>query len=122
MAKRKTPLSFPEFGRHLKYFRELRGYTQEELAEMVGMSPNYYGSIERGKQMPTVHYLFRLANALCVSMECLLDSGPPREESGIRDVLIHTIMNQTEAECFILYELDIHIVPLILVARSSRRF
>ncbi len=122
MAKRKTPLSFPEFGRHLKYFRELRGYTQEELAEMVGMSPNYYGSIERGKQMPTVRYLYRLSCALCVSMECLLAPNPPQDETGIRDVLIHMIRKQPEAQCFILYELNAHIVPLILAEWSARRF
>ncbi|MDD3920011.1 MAG: helix-turn-helix transcriptional regulator, partial [Eubacteriales bacterium] len=46
---RKTPLPFPRSGECIRYYRELRGYTQEELANMIGISPSYLGYIERSR-------------------------------------------------------------------------
>ncbi|NQU83412.1 MAG: helix-turn-helix transcriptional regulator [Parcubacteria group bacterium] len=36
-------------GKKIKETRKLKEYTQEELAEMVELSPNFIGYLERGK-------------------------------------------------------------------------
>ena len=33
----------------IKFFRQAKNWTQEEVAEKLGLSPNGYGSIERGE-------------------------------------------------------------------------
>ena len=37
------------FGQRVKYYRNLKGLSQENLAERVGISANTIGYIERGK-------------------------------------------------------------------------
>ncbi len=52
------------FGQVVRRQRELRGLTQEELAEMAGISATYVGFIERGDSVPTLTIVLQLAAAL----------------------------------------------------------
>ena len=54
-------------GRNVRRFREKRGLTQEELAEISGFSQQYISSLEQGCRNPTVITLYELALALGVS-------------------------------------------------------
>lgn len=40
------------FGHRLRTYRKEKGLTIEKLAEQVGLSPNYLGDVERGKNCP----------------------------------------------------------------------
>lgn len=51
---------------HLKEFRQKSGYTQTELAKLVGSSKNTISSIETGQFCPTAY----LAALLCTALEC----------------------------------------------------
>lgn len=51
---------------HLKEFRQSEGYTQTELAEIVGSSKNTISSIETGQFCPTAY----LAALLCIALKC----------------------------------------------------
>lgn len=42
--------------------------TQSDIAEQAGISERYYGSIERGKAMPSVYTCARIAEALQMSL------------------------------------------------------
>lgn len=50
----------------LKEYRQLKGYTQTQLAEVVGSSKNTISSIETGQFCPTAY----LAALLCVALDC----------------------------------------------------
>lgn len=52
------------FGKRVKYFRDLKNYTQEHLAELINIEQSNLSNIERGKVYPTQITLYRLANAL----------------------------------------------------------
>ncbi len=55
----------PAFGELLRRHREAAGLTQEELAEMAGLTAKGIGALERGeRQRPYPHTVQRLANAL----------------------------------------------------------
>jgi len=41
--------------------------TQEDVAELVGTTVNYYAKLERGKSLPSILMLEKLAKALDVS-------------------------------------------------------
>lgn len=54
-----------QFGQKVKYYRQLIGYSQEKLAEKVGISPNTVSYIERGKNTIS----FTKLPALCSALE-----------------------------------------------------
>ena len=74
-----------QFGRRIRSLRKLRDLTQEQLAEMAEMSPEYIGKIERGQSSPSFESIAYLAKALDVSPRILfdfsnLDEHPPVEK------------------------------------------
>lgn len=48
----------------MRDLRVERGFTHEQLAEMVGASRNTIGAVERGKHLPNVDLARRIARAL----------------------------------------------------------
>lgn len=62
-----------KFGETVKKARKERNMTIKELADRVGMSANEIASIEKGKRVPRVTTISRIANALEFSYEQLLD-------------------------------------------------
>jgi transcriptional regulator with XRE-family HTH domain len=53
-----------EFGAALRAARQLRGFTQEQLANRAHLDRTYASLLERGLRAPTVAMLLRLAEAL----------------------------------------------------------
>jgi transcriptional regulator with XRE-family HTH domain len=54
-------------GRNVRRFREKKGLTQEQFADISGFSQQYISGLERGHRNPTVITLYELAVALDVS-------------------------------------------------------
>lgn len=55
-------------GSRVKYFRKLKGISQETLAFQIGVDRTYIGAIEQGLRSPSIYCLFVLANALDTSI------------------------------------------------------
>lgn len=53
-------------GKRIKIVRQMRRWTQEQLAEKVGLSPKYISGIERGVENPTLENVIRVAKVLGV--------------------------------------------------------
>lgn len=53
-----------EIGKKLKLYRELKGYTQGELAAYSGIDEKYYGRIERGESNPTISVIEKICKGL----------------------------------------------------------
>lgn len=60
-----------KWGRRIRAFRKLKGYTQESLAKDLGVSVSILGEIERGNRMPAVDFLEQVANLLNITVEDL---------------------------------------------------
>lgn len=58
-------------GRRIKENREKRGLTQEQLAERIDMSSNYYARLERGEAYPRLETLIEIMNCLGVSADAI---------------------------------------------------
>lgn len=54
-------------GRNVRRVRQMKGLTQEELAEISGFSQQYISGLEGGRRNPTVVTLYEVATALGVS-------------------------------------------------------
>jgi transcriptional regulator with XRE-family HTH domain len=59
-------------GQKIRSLRKLRGWRQEQLGYMAGVSGKYIGQVERGGGNPTVRNLQKIASALGVSAAHLL--------------------------------------------------
>ena len=65
-------------GRNVRRLRHERGWTQEALAEVAGVSQQAVSELENGKSNPTILTLHELAQGLGVRPMDLLDENPKR--------------------------------------------
>ena len=61
------------FGKHLQSLRELNKYTQEQLAEIVGVEYQTISRIETGLYFTSYENLKKIAKALRISVKDLFD-------------------------------------------------
>lgn len=59
-------------GERIQKAREISGYTQEKLAEKVGVSIQYISDLERGVVGTSVPTLIKICNTLCASSDYIL--------------------------------------------------
>jgi transcriptional regulator with XRE-family HTH domain len=64
-----------KWGRRIRAFRKLKGYTQESFAKDLGVSVSILGEIERGNRLPTEEFLQVVAERLNITVEEL---APPK--------------------------------------------
>ena len=60
-------------GRNFARLRREKGLTQEQVAELSGLSQQYLSDLERGRRNPTIITLYELALALGVSHVALVE-------------------------------------------------
>ena len=61
-----------EIGRNIANYRKLKRLTQKELAEAIGMSRGHIVAIEKGRRIPRIKTLARIAECLEVELRALL--------------------------------------------------
>jgi transcriptional regulator with XRE-family HTH domain len=66
-----------KWGRRIRAYRKLKGFTQESFSNVLGISVSILGEIERGSRMPSNDILIKISNALKVSVEELT---PPESD------------------------------------------
>lgn len=71
-------------GENLLRFRLERGYTQEQLSELVGISTSFYANLERSKKGMSILILRNLADVLGVSVDSLL--YPAQEKARLSNI------------------------------------
>ncbi|HEX8618218.1 MAG TPA: helix-turn-helix transcriptional regulator [Thermoanaerobaculia bacterium] len=65
------------FGATIRRLRLERGWTQEQLAHLAGLTTTYVGQIERGVKVASLTVVLRLARGLSLSpTEVLVDFTP----------------------------------------------
>ena len=66
---------YVEIGYNIQYFRQHKGLTQDQLAELVDISRQHLGAIEAPNIVRTISLdlLFRIADVLEVDVRQLLD-------------------------------------------------
>lgn len=68
-----------QLGKRIKKCRKAMGFTQAELAEVSGLSPNFISVVERGKSSASAENVMQLCKALDVSADYLLFGEEERE-------------------------------------------
>ena len=65
----KTNFDFRAFGLAVKRAREAKGWTQEYLARLIGLTPRSIRAIENNNQSPRFHTICQLVTLLDVSVD-----------------------------------------------------
>jgi len=79
-------------GAAIRAARIKKGLTQEQLAELLGISPTHEKHIESGHRLPSVEVLFSIAQVLDMSLDNVIF---PEQEAGDERVKeISILLNQ----------------------------
>lgn len=74
LANNTIPESRQIFARNLKEMRVKQRLSQEKLADMAGLHRTYVGSVERGERNISIDNMERLASALNITIQDLLNA------------------------------------------------
>jgi len=90
-------------GAAIRAARLKKGYTQEQLAELVEVTPTHEKHIESGHRLPSVEVLFSIAQALDLSLDNII--FPEQEAGKARVRELRVMLNQnTDQELAILLD------------------
>jgi len=81
MPRRRDEELIRDIGRRIATLRQQRGYTQERLAERIGIEPVTLSRLETGHRAVSITSASRMAEALGVGLGDLLDVQRPLPES-----------------------------------------
>jgi transcriptional regulator with XRE-family HTH domain len=70
-----------QFGKRLKAIRLERKLTQEQFAELVGISVDFLSLIERGINAPSFEVLEKMNKGLRLPVTALFDFSKPKPKS-----------------------------------------
>lgn len=89
-----------DVGSRVRYFRKLRGWSQEKLALNAGINPAFLGHLERGMKSPTITTLEKLTAALDITLEELFAQNIETDDSRQTEIkrILYTIRDLEEAE------------------------
>ena len=94
-------------GQRIKSLRKVRGYTQEQLAEVIDINPKYLSSVERGEENPTLDLFLRLAQGLEVELLDLFrfaleETNPRALKKSLDQILAGANTEQMQMACKLL--------------------
>lgn len=69
-----------KFGRNLRYLRISQNWTQEHLAERLGVSVNFVSFVERGIKSPSFDRLEQIAKVFRIPVAQLFELGGTSSE------------------------------------------
>jgi transcriptional regulator with XRE-family HTH domain len=86
MKKPLNPAAAVHLNKRIKKVRQAKGWTQEQLAEKIGISQKQVSAYERGTYNPSTEVLLKLAEALDVSLDYLVfERNDQNPNSEIKD-------------------------------------
>lgn len=60
-------------GQRIRNYRNMKGYSQEKLAELSGCHPTYIGQLERGEKNATLESIEKISIALEIPLSTLFE-------------------------------------------------
>jgi transcriptional regulator with XRE-family HTH domain len=86
MAKKKTTTErIDTIGEAIRRLREQKRMSQKEVAAAIEVDPTQYNRIELGKSMPTLKTIAKIAGALNVSIDKLINEEQDLQDVDIKD-------------------------------------
>ena len=91
-------IDYKLFGQRIAEERKKNNFTQEQLAEKIGMSGNYISNIENNYSIPSLETLIKICTALNVTPDFLLLGAVYSSESYLEGKIAHKIKSCNDKE------------------------
>lgn len=94
----------------LKNVRKSMRLTQSQFAELVSLSEDSIGKIERGTSIPTISTLKQVSDSLKISLSELLEEAPVKEKPNkALDDLIKYLKTKSPEDIKLIHEIAVKI-------------
>jgi len=99
--KREAKEHLKYIGENIRAARKSKNLTIDTLSELVGISPSFLGTLERGESSLSVETLMSICRTLGVSSDSIIlnqDPTPMPVVADMKDVIMTLLNNATEDE------------------------
>ena len=90
-------IDYVGIGKRIRFFREHKGFTQEQLAYAINTSAAYISNIERAKKKPSLEKIVQIAEVLAITIEELISIDHKKSEHT-KNELETFVSNCSESE------------------------
>lgn len=80
-----------EVGNRINETRKSRGYTREKLSELADISVQFLADIEKGRKSMTVNTLRKIAAALNVTADYIMNGSEPFSENAAVNTMLASL-------------------------------
>lgn len=94
-----------QFGKRIKELREIKKYSQEQLAEIVNMESRHISRIETGNSFTTIENINAIANALNVNISELFDFEHKQNNQIMKEEIVKIIQALNNKETELIYRI-----------------
>ena len=102
MRNQNERYDFKAIGQAVKAARESKGWTREQVAEMVDLAPRYIMSIENKGQHPSFQVFYELVTLFNISVDQFIFPEKPVERSTRRRRLDNVLDSLDERDLIVL--------------------
>jgi transcriptional regulator with XRE-family HTH domain len=91
-------MDYKLLGNRIREERQKRKLTQEKLAEIIGISDSFVGTIERGDRILSLETLVKFANAFGITVDKLLQDSIDIESDSYINQFAHMVFGCTSKQ------------------------
>lgn len=97
-------MNYYEIGQRIRKIRKANNLSQEQLAEMVGISTTHMSHIETGNTKLSLQVFVDIASALSVQTDELLYDSPAINKTIIKQEISHILDSCTTNDSYVLLD------------------
>ena len=98
-------MNYYEIGQRIRKYRKAHGFSQEQLAEQVGISTTHMSHIETGNTKLSLPVLVSIADALEVHTDDLLFADARANRSTLTDEILQSLEGCTQQQLSIILDI-----------------
>ena len=91
-------------GKRIREIRQIRRYTQAQLAELLGIDDKHLSRIELGKNMPNPSVLEKISVVFNIEIKDLFEFSHLKSSEDIKRTLLTTIENMSDEQLILTYK------------------
>ena len=96
---------YHDFGKRFKELREAKGYTQEQLAEYLGVEARQISRIETGKCFSTLDNLCKISELYKINIKDIFDFMHFKSKNELIEIIHNMLESTTEENCRIIFKI-----------------
>lgn len=96
---------YQEFGKRFKELREANKYTQEQLAEFIGVEARQISRIETGKCFTTLDNLEKISKLYKLEIKDMFNFNHFKSKDELIQLIVYMLNNASEENCVKIFKI-----------------